>query len=417
MRSTPETARGSAAAFLALLPLALLLRVVFLIAVPYGQTVAHRLEGLNDEPAHLNYVRYLAEHRAFPVQAHHSREPGAFARGDFEYYQPPLYYLVCAPIYAAVGGRAGLYACRLVSFVCGLVSLVALGRILGRLGCSPSCRRLGVVFVALLPTHAYFSSLASNDGLCWLIAMLLAHQLLVLADQDRGTLGASRFGFAVRLGLLLAAGMLTKSSIAIFLPVTLLTYLQVAIRIRRPRLVYASLIPLGLTVLVAGPWYWRNLSLYGSLSAFAVGFGPPEAGLLSAAGIAHTIKATIRYFWFPMQHVPGVVPVVALRSLGAAFLMLHAVAALAYLRRPGRADGKALTMLLLLVGALIGQLTMGLSWPDAEGRSLMPALAPISFLMVAPAFALAARRKGGERLAWVYLCLLAAHPYALLAFA
>lgn len=91
--------RPSRVAFPALLLAAVLLRAFLLGATPFGQTVAHRLERLNDDPAHLNYVRYLAEHHAFPVQTHHSREPG-----DFEYYQPPLYYLVCAP----------LYACRLV---------------------------------------------------------------------------------------------------------------------------------------------------------------------------------------------------------------------------------------------------------------------------------------------------------------
>jgi 4-amino-4-deoxy-L-arabinose transferase-like glycosyltransferase len=411
------TSRGSATAFLTLLTLALLLRMFILVAAPFGQTVACRLEGLNDEPAHLNVVRYLAERRAFPVQSHHSREPGAFERGDFEYYQPPLYYLACVPLYAAVGERNGLYACRLVSFVCGLLSLVVLSRIFGLLGGSLSCRRLGVIFVALLPTHAYFSSLASNDSLCWLIALLLVHQLLVLLDQDRRAGGVSRRGFDVRLGLLLAAGMLTKSSIAIFLPVLVLAYWQVAHGQRQPRVVFASLIPLGLMLLVAGPWYWRNLTLYGSVSALGVGFGPVEPGLSSAAGLIHTLRATVRYFWFPMQHVPGVAPVVALRYVGAAILLLHAVAAAAYVPRPVAPDVKGLTIVLLLALALIGQVTLGMSWTDVEGRFLMPALAPIAFLMVAPVFALAAGREGGERLAWIYVCLIAAHPWALLAFA
>jgi 4-amino-4-deoxy-L-arabinose transferase-like glycosyltransferase len=417
VESTPMTARGPAAAFLALLTVALLLRLFLLVAIPFGQTVSYRLEGLNDEPAHIHYVRYLTERRAFPVQSHHSREPGAFARGDFEYYQPPLYYLVCAPFYAAVGERIGLYACRLVSGVSGLLSLLVLGRILGLLGCSPSCRRLGVIFVALLPTHAYFSSLASNDSLCWLIALLLAHQLLVLLDQGRRPGGVSRRGFDVRLGLLLAAGMLTKSSIGIVLPLLVLAYGHVARRSGQARVALASLIPLGLMLLLAGPWYWRNLALYGSVSAFGVGFGPAEPGLSSAAGLAHTLKATVRYFWFPMQHVPGVPPVVMLRYAGAGILLLHGVAAVAYFRRSGAADVRGIAMALLLASALLGQMILGMSWTDVEGRFLMPALAAIVFLMVAPVMALAARWRGGERLAWIYLCLLAAHPWALLAFA
>ena len=74
-------------------------------------------------------------------------------------------------------------------------------------------------------------------------------------------------------------------------------------------------------------------------------------------------------------------------------------------------------MALLLASALLGQMILGMSWTDVEGRFLMPALAAIVFLMVAPVMALAARWRGGERLAWIYLCLLAAHPWALLAFA
>jgi 4-amino-4-deoxy-L-arabinose transferase-like glycosyltransferase len=406
------------AAFQALLTLALVVRVLLVVATPFGQTVAHRIEGLNDEPAQLNYVRYLTEHRALPVQRHSLREPGAFERGDYEYYQPPLYYIVCAPLVAAAGGpRAALYACRLVSFAFGVLSLIVIGRIFGLLGCTPSCRRLGVVFVALLPTHAYFSSLTSNDSLSWLIALMILHQLLVLLGQDRRGAGAPRVGFDARLGLLIAAGLLTKTSIAVFLPLIVLAYLWMGWQARRPRVTLAMLIPLGLVLLCAGPWYWRNLTLYGSLSAFAVGFGPPEPGLVSRAGIVHTIKACTRYFWFPMQHVPNVPPVVAVRYLEAALTALHGVAAAVFLVRARAGDVKAVATALLLGAVALGQLIMGFMWSNVEGRYLLPALAPIAYLIVAPVVALTARWRGGERLAWAYVCLLAAHPWALLAFA
>lgn len=186
---------------------------------------------------------------------------------------------------------------------------------------------------------------------------------------------------------------------------------------RQPRVALASLIPLGLVVLCAGPWYWRNIVLYGSLSAFAVGFGPPESGLVSTAGIVHTIKACTRYFWFPMQHVPNVPPVVAVRYLEAALTALHGVAAALFLVRAHRGDVKALAMGLVLVVVAFGQLVMGFMWSNVEGRYLLPALAPIAYLIVAPVFALTVRWRGGEGLAWAYVCLLAVHPWALLAFA
>jgi 4-amino-4-deoxy-L-arabinose transferase-like glycosyltransferase len=411
------TSRGSATAFLTLLTLAVLLRGFLLFATPFGQTVAGRIEGLNDEPAHIHYVQYLVEHRAFPIQTHHYREPGAFARGDFEYYQPPLYYLVCAPLVAAVGERNGLYVCRLVSFVCGLLSLVVIGRIFDLLGCPLSCRRLGVIFVALLPTHAYFSSLASNDSLSWLIALLIAHQLLVLLDRGRRVSEPPPIALSVRLGLLLAAGMLTKGSIAIFPPALVLVYWVLAKGPRRARAFSRALIPLGLMLLIAGPWYWRNDLLYGSVSALHVGFGPVEPGLWSVAGFAHILKATVRYFWFPMQHVSGGAASSAIRQIGAVILLVHAAAAVLFLRRPGGTDARDLTMVMILSIALVAQVTLGTSWTDVEGRFLLPALAPIAYFMVAPVFEFTARWKGGERLAWIYVVLVAAHPWALLAFA
>jgi len=45
---------------------------------------------------HCTYARYLAEHRALPVQ----KSLTGAATNDWEYYQPPLYYLLLAPVYA-----------------------------------------------------------------------------------------------------------------------------------------------------------------------------------------------------------------------------------------------------------------------------------------------------------------------------
>ena len=78
------TSRAAIVPFALLLTAAILLRIVFVFAVPLGPVVERRLEGLNDEPAHLNYVRYLVEHRSLPIQTGHVRQPGAFGRGDFE---------------------------------------------------------------------------------------------------------------------------------------------------------------------------------------------------------------------------------------------------------------------------------------------------------------------------------------------
>ena len=115
--------------FVASLAVAIAIRLYLVIALPYGHAIHGGLEGLNDEPSHLSYIRALASGRGFQVQTHSAMEPGAFDRADFEYYQPPLYYLICAPAVALVSEPAELLVCRAISFVLGLLSLFVLSRV------------------------------------------------------------------------------------------------------------------------------------------------------------------------------------------------------------------------------------------------------------------------------------------------
>jgi dolichyl-phosphate-mannose-protein mannosyltransferase len=393
---------------------AIVVRIHFALMLPFGETATGHLEGLNDEPAHFNYIRYLVMHRALPVQTRHVAEPGAFERADFEYYQPPLYYLMCAPLVAVAGDRVGLTLCRALSVVCGLLSLVVLSRVLARLGLGDSARRAGVVFAAWLPVHAYFTSLVSNDGLSWLIALLIMHDLLRRAGPA-GEAPAGGIGADVRLGVLLGLGMLTKSALAVFYPVALLAY--AVLGLDRRRVLAGAAIAIGVSLVLAGPWYARNVMVYGSPFALQVGFGPPEPGRWSLLAQAHAAAITIRTFWLPMQHLPAPPEVLVPRLLGVALVALHGAAALAYLARRLPLERPTLVAGALLAVVVAGHAALNLTWGESEGRFLLPALGPIVFLFVAPAFAWAAGRKGREGMAFAYCLLLAVHPYLFLAFA
>jgi hypothetical protein len=84
-----------------------------------------------DEPAHYNYVRFVALERSLPVL-----QPGDYDQGylerikaerfppsmpidsiRYEFWQPPLYYILAAPIYLATGGS--LLGLRLFSVAAG----------------------------------------------------------------------------------------------------------------------------------------------------------------------------------------------------------------------------------------------------------------------------------------------------------
>ncbi len=411
------TPRAATLVYAGVLTIAILVRCVLLFAVPPGHTVVRRIEGMNDEPAHFNYVRHLVEHRSLAVQTRHVREPGAFERGDFEYYQPPLYYLLCAPLLAIAGEPLGFYACRCVSFACGLVSLLVLARILVRLECPRSCVRLGVAFLALLPTHAYFSAMVSNDSMTWLISLLIVHEMLVLLDDARAGGAARDSRRHAWIGVLLAAGILTKSTVGVAIPLVLFVYGYVAWRTRSAGILWGLVIALGIPVVLAGPWYARNLTVYGSPLPLHVGFGPDDMGPATFDRVYHTIGSTMRYFWFPMGHIPQVPSVTFVRSVGGVLLLIHAAIAIWYFRRPATWHVRNLSLWLFLAVTLAGYLRLTIQWGEAEARFLFPALAAIVFLFVQPVFALCARWKSGEAIAWAWLCLVAIHPWVLLAFA
>src|SRR5678810_344137 len=77
-----------------------------------------------DEHSHFHYVRYLSEHRSFPVQTSKMGDPSH----EWEYFQPPLYYVALVPVYRAANAlfhsqTAIVIALRLVSIALWLVNM------------------------------------------------------------------------------------------------------------------------------------------------------------------------------------------------------------------------------------------------------------------------------------------------------
>ena len=102
------TSRLASSVLAAILLVYLLLGVAFAVLTPAWQAP--------DEPAHYNYVRYVAETGNFPV-LHMGDYPHAYmeqikAAGfppgmpidtiRYEFHQPPLYYVLAAPVYEAM---------------------------------------------------------------------------------------------------------------------------------------------------------------------------------------------------------------------------------------------------------------------------------------------------------------------------
>ncbi len=235
-----------------------------------------------DEPAHYNYVRYLAEQGQFPV-LHMGDYPHAYleqikAAGfppdmsfdpiRYEFHQPPLYYALLALVYTLAGGS--LLALRLVSVLLG-AGIVMLAYTIGwRVFSARPGPALGAAaFVAFLPQHLATVAQVGNDVLA---EVLLATTLWVLLQRMangeatpplKSAIHSSQS--AIRLGFLLGLILITKTTAYIAVP---LAGGVIAWRWWRERASFRRIAveALGVIVpaaLIALPWYARNISVYG----------------------------------------------------------------------------------------------------------------------------------------------------------
>jgi 4-amino-4-deoxy-L-arabinose transferase-like glycosyltransferase len=278
-----------------ILGLALAVRLCFLFVTPFTDRESRfGILGFNDELAHLNYVRFVAEERALPIQIRSVLDPDAFVHNDFEYFQPPLYYLLAAPLHAtfeAVRPGTGGYGARLLSVLFGVLTVAAAYRAGSAFGRRTAL--LSASLLALFPTHAYFTTLATNDSLAWLFGALLVARLLHSPSEGAGP------PETFRLACMLALGLVTKSTLLTLAPLLLVKPLAAAFHRRDAAPLVPPITALLCAFTLASPYYARNLLLYGSLLGMESGHGAPD-GLLQDPSWSKAwlgLGFTVMTFW------------------------------------------------------------------------------------------------------------------------
>ncbi len=270
------TSRLASSVLAAILLVYLLLGAAFAVLTPAWQAP--------DEPAHYNYVRYVAETGNFPV-LHMGDYPHAYmeqikAAGfppgmpidtiRYEFHQPPLYYVLAAPVYTLAGGN--LTAVRLFSVILGAgIVLLAYGIARRIFPARPALALGAAAFVAFLPQHLATVSQVGNDVLA---ELLFAAVLYVLVGWVVGHPERRRHAVPAEskdawipwlLGLLLGLILITKTTAYIAVPLAGVALLW---RWRRKRATGAAIARDLLAValpaaLIALPWYARNVWAYG----------------------------------------------------------------------------------------------------------------------------------------------------------
>ncbi len=356
-----------------------------------------------DEPAHYNYVRYLAAHHRLPVlQAgdypHDYLEKIVRAKFPpemtidpirYEFWQPPLYYLLAVPIYLLFGGA--LIPLRLFSVACGAGLLIVAYGIVRQVFPRNEALALGTVaLIAFVPQHLAMTAAVNNDALAELILAGVMWGLVrwVASEEQEG-----EPRILVAAGVLMGLGLLTKTSTVVSVPLAL-----VALVLRRKRANVSSVARLLLpAMLLVLPWLVRNAAVYGGLDVLAwgrhgavVADQPRTAEWVALYGLGNVLRwgltTTFQSFWAQFGWMAVPIDVRIYRAL-ALFCGLAGVGFVLHVMRVWRERSlrldegsqraaSLLVLWLLLTGA--SYLWYNATFVQHQGRYLFPALVPIA---------------------------------------
>jgi 4-amino-4-deoxy-L-arabinose transferase-like glycosyltransferase len=404
--------------------LALIVVVYLVLAVLYAvYTPAWQAP---DEPAHYNYVRYLVQNHDFPV-LHQGDYPHGYLEQikaakfppgmpidtiRYEFHQPPLYYALGAVLFSLAGDS--LLLLRLFSVVLGAGLIVLAYAVARRIFPAWPALALGTAaFVAFLPRHLASVAQAGNDTLAELLfaAVLLVLVNWLTTDAQPGTshMTHDASGTTARpmprdsvyrlllLGLLLGLIAITKTTAYFSLALILGVMVWAWRRQRAPatRLVRDLALVAAPAVLLALPWYVRDVSVYGwpdflglRMHDAIVTGQPRTADYLAQSGLPNYLLqflvVTFESFWA----VFGWMGVFLDERIYQALAILCAVVAGGVLlhepqaRRPGAlSQGQRYALRLLAVSALFSVLVYAwynLQFVQFQGRYLFTALIPVA---------------------------------------
>jgi len=365
-----------------------------------------------DEPAHFNYVRYVAENLRLPVL-----EPGDFPIAyleeikfqrfppdmsidsiRYESHQPPLYYVLAAGVYSLANllGAPTLLTLRLFSVALGLISLALGYRAVRILFPREPIIALGATaFAATLPMHVAMTAGVNNDVMSELVLGVVAVAVLP-PRSDRWTRSHT-----LGVGILLGLAFLTKMQSYVAFALALVSLYRDAtsgtFRIRRVRWQHVGQAArmLLIATLICAPWLIRNAMVYGPSDLLGLArHDLVVQGQLTtseyiaahgwAALLQDGLRTTFQSFWGQFGWMGVLLDqrlYLALAFLSAAILLgfgLYAARTLCSQRDPQMHVSGTWTLLAAwLTIPTAGYLWWNTRFVQHQGRYLFPALVPV----------------------------------------
>lgn len=366
-----------------------------------------------DEPAHYNYVRQIADEGRLPVIApgdwqqdyqEHLKasgfDPALLDRLDtvqYEDHQPPLYYLLQAPVYALSGGD--LLALRLVSALLGAGAVIGAWAVVRTaLPGRPILALASAGFVAFLPQRLSITASVNNDALADLVVALTLWTAV-------GYLRAAPRAHPLALGVLAGIALITKTTVYFLAGIVVLVALLRWRREHWPRRVAAAHLAAAIlpALLIGGVWWARNLDTYGGTDftglarhdAVTVGQVRTDEYIEDTLGdseqqyVENLVRTTFHSFWGQFGWMAVPLPATVYRALWLITGGLLAGAAIYAWRErlpraldgPGRDALIVFAAVILLVSAAF--LLYNREFVQFQGRYLYPALIPLALIVAA----------------------------------
>jgi hypothetical protein len=394
--------------------LAVVVVLVGYLGLGVRYAVATPLWQVPDEPAHYNYVAQVADDTPdppeltatdYPYARLESLKAARFPVGEsidgiaYEDYQPPAYYYLAAPAFRTAGAATvdRVRAVRLFGVLLGALTVTLAFATARRI--FPHDAALAVAtaaFVAFLPMHLAMTAAVNNDPLAYLVAAALLYVAL-------GRIGPGRHarGEFVPAGLLVGLALLTKVSVYPAAAVIVAADLVGARRTGRPGLgpaVARSAATLGLGLLIALPWFVRNMLVYGATDPLGtarhdqVVLGQPRtAAWIGAHGVFAWAERlcvfTFESFWgvfgwlgvfLDARVYQALAVVTAVSGAGLAGYILRRARRRQVQTRDERSRLAVAALMVLLAAGLLGAYNLG--FVQHQGRYLFTALVPIALL-------------------------------------
>lgn len=380
-----------------------------------------------DEPAHYNYVRALVDTGSFPVlrqgdydgqyleKIKAAKFPPDLSIDSIRYeaHQPPLYYVLAAPVYLAGTGLHSdtVLLLRYLNVALGVILSAVAFLIFARVFPSSSLLQLaGVGVIATLPMHLAMSAAINNDMLAEIVMAVI---LLLSVLRVQGKLDDRRY--FVLGGIAYGIALLTKTTI--YSAVVLIVAAEYGYRrIQTARLESGTarwsawmpdrsvmvragktLAPLfGISIVIAGLWFTRNAMTYGANDILGwarhdlvVAGQPTTAQFIAQYGLKNVLfdffAISFKSFWAQFGWMGVLVNdriyvLLFLLSAGATLGALLWVVRLVREREKFSIETRWTWVLLgiLLTAACAAHVYYNLKFVQPQGRYLFPGLVAIA---------------------------------------